>query len=528
MGVGEALELIDRRANGWVLVKPIGRIREPGLLPEAYVRIVDVQQLAEKKAGDSSFTSIKEDDNETQQETQQAEEEDLAQAKLEQEISALTQRSNSDLNSMEKSARLPDTGSSSSVGSYVALEDKLPSKSSSVSTMDSYEFQTSSFKQQLETLHDVVEPLSIPAIRSRPSGPSGPDRPIAGCVKNVSAHNNRYWYRVDLQMAIGERRFLCRYYQDFYKLHLSIVARFADQPSVLESLPVLPEPLPRPDLTTVETILLTRVQQLNVYFFRIVSNKQNLDYHDIVQKWIELRGTDFHLAKTDQPPLGQEIDSRLNPGTKPAASVATSTIFQAPPLSTGQKQSRRPTLSIQTSTTPPLPSVSSFSTLNNNNNSMTWSNCSDTAVSTSARSPKLWQSIKYKRSHSEASSIYSSCSTGPIHSANSQLSNSSGLTPRNRTVSTPITPIISSNFARSCSELRLKLIVGNDIIALKINDKFLFEELVDTVRRRLDLPQNRMLKLYCNVCDDRFIPLLNDKDLQTAFAHDRVLIKAEI
>ncbi|KAH3686230.1 hypothetical protein WICPIJ_002787 [Wickerhamomyces pijperi] len=101
------------------------------------------------------------------------------------------------------------------------------------------------------------------------------------------------------------------------------------------------------------------------------------------------------------------------------------------------------------------------------------------------------------------------------------------------TITTPtntnMDPFATSKSSIS-SEMKLKIIVGNDIIAVKFNNKIQkLQELRELVRKRLDVGEQEHVRLYYSRDDShQFAPLLNDKDLQSAISQEKVLVMAEI
>lgn len=90
--------------------------------------------------------------------------------------------------------------------------------------------------------------------------------PISATVQHFLSYQDRYWYRVDAVYSTGEVAYLCRYYEDFYKLHGLLMSA--------GNLPKLPEPIPSSrDLELVD-LLSQRCKELDTYIRALVSDKR--------------------------------------------------------------------------------------------------------------------------------------------------------------------------------------------------------------------------------------------------------------
>ncbi|KAH3674190.1 hypothetical protein WICMUC_003432 [Wickerhamomyces mucosus] len=484
VGIGEAFRLIEKKPNGWILVKPIGRISEPGLIPASYVRTVDVKVKARQNNGE---VPIQENTNEQEvgsvdnisSKHHQVLENDKAQCT---KLDASLNRSRADLSALNIKKK--------SIDSYDSPEEDqedrdIATKYSTANTsIDSSEFQAIPEKSKSRSclkLDDTSKTNSFASSLSSTPPQSDSVHPVTGLVRNVKTHEGRYWYRVDINLSNGKKLYLCRYYQDFYKLHISLINKL--KPEEVAKLPSLPDPLPRPDLQTVESILLSRVQQLNIYIFKIMNNNHNFDYNDILNKWTTLRNCDLEVSPVENFLTNEQIEDYLNPGNE---------------------NKTRPKLSVQTSMTLPLPSPTMFS-------------------ATSQRSPKIWNSptsSTYQRSNS--ASLPSSTLDYPAARA--------------RNVSSPNLPTglhtsshnswnTNNNNLRS-SELKIKILVENDIFAIKFNKSSNLKNLVSSIAKRVEIYDREIKMLYNNGNDNGlFIPLRNDHDLCTALSSDKLLIK---
>ncbi|KAI3404110.2 hypothetical protein KGF56_003146 [Candida oxycetoniae] len=124
--------------------------------------------------------------------------------------------------------------------------------------------------------------------------------PVSASISNFFLYKDRYWYRLDVGFSDKSKSYLCRYYQDFYNLHISMLEMIekichSDTAESSElKLPKLPEPLP----TTLQksnndsaseckdekyevkreeeqqiSILLKRCNSLNIYINKLILNK---------------------------------------------------------------------------------------------------------------------------------------------------------------------------------------------------------------------------------------------------------------
>ncbi|CAL1198268.1 PX domain family protein [Candida parapsilosis] len=170
--------------------------------------------------------------------------------------------------------------------------------------------------------------------------------PVSASISNFLLFKERYWYRLDIQYSDKSRAHLCRYYQDFYNLHitmLDLVNRISSQDL---KLPKLPEPLPttttlnhykddkitvgdantksEADLekeTTEVNMLLKRCNDLNVYINKLILNKYFQTSNELIT-WLELRYKNlpgFVVEPTDEEYetelVNEEISNRILPNS---------------------------------------------------------------------------------------------------------------------------------------------------------------------------------------------------------------------
>lgn len=123
---------------------------------------------------------------------------------------------------------------------------------------------TSFCDAQVLQLLENNEPLTI---NNRPY-------PLLVSVANYLTYDNRFWYRVDVAYSTGEHAYLCRYYQNFYDLHLALLA--ARRADAKEALPKLPEPVPseKRNLAELSDLFARRCRELSTYMHELVLKKE--------------------------------------------------------------------------------------------------------------------------------------------------------------------------------------------------------------------------------------------------------------
>ncbi|KAI5968744.1 hypothetical protein CANMA_002180 [Candida margitis] len=136
--------------------------------------------------------------------------------------------------------------------------------------------------------------------------------PVSASISNFLLYKDRYWYRLDVEFSDRSRGYLCRYYQNFYNLHISLlefVSRANSQNAQSDDfkLPKLPEPLPtatdksgeRDSDSTTDSeksfeqeviqvnMLLQRCNDLNVYINKLILKKYFQTSKELIE-WLEL------------------------------------------------------------------------------------------------------------------------------------------------------------------------------------------------------------------------------------------------
>ena len=150
--------------------------------------------------------------------------------------------------------------------------------------------------------------------------------PVSVLILNFLLYRQRYWYRLDVINSDNTKLHVCRYYQDFYNLHVRLVQWLNElQTSVTNEalrLPKLPEPIPLNMSVSVGddehqiNLLLKRCNDLNVYINKLVLNK-NYQLSDIVIDWLDTAYNDLpgFTVHSTEPTDNDAINDRMLPGS---------------------------------------------------------------------------------------------------------------------------------------------------------------------------------------------------------------------
>lgn len=115
--------------------------------------------------------------------------------------------------------------------------------------------------------------------------------PLSASVAHYLTFEDRFWYRVDVDYSTGEHGYLCRYYQDFYDLHVHLLENFTSvdigESEESVKLPKLPEPVPSLSCSSEDAeVFLRRCKQLSSYMNDLISNKHYQTCFALVE-WLE-------------------------------------------------------------------------------------------------------------------------------------------------------------------------------------------------------------------------------------------------
>ncbi|KAF8004149.1 hypothetical protein HF325_001597 [Metschnikowia pulcherrima] len=146
--------------------------------------------------------------------------------------------------------------------------------------------------------------------------------PLSVSVTNYLMFENRFWYRVDVTYSLGEQGYLCRYYLDFYDLHLSLLDylnstdKSADNETL--KLPKLPEPVPSQRRNSAEQsdLFSRRCRELSAYMHELISTKKFQVCTALVD-WLAVTFKELPGFVVDDAPLSGSdvINQRILPGS---------------------------------------------------------------------------------------------------------------------------------------------------------------------------------------------------------------------
>lgn len=117
--------------------------------------------------------------------------------------------------------------------------------------------------------------------------------PISASISNFYLYQDRYWYRLDIIYSDNSKNYLCKYYQDFYNLHIKLLENF-------DKIPKLPEPISIKSDKNLINSLLKRCNDLHIYINKLILNKQIQISHQLVD-WLDINNNEhgFHLGHND-------------------------------------------------------------------------------------------------------------------------------------------------------------------------------------------------------------------------------------
>ena len=148
--------------------------------------------------------------------------------------------------------------------------------------------------------------------------------PVNCSISNCLSFDNRYWYRLDVTYSDHSQSYICRYYQDFYELHIALVqcknllaATSISDPKETIQLPKLPEPIPSTcidDKHQLMSLLLKRCNDLHVYINKLILNK-NYQTCETFMNWLDLDYRNLGGFSVDGPVdlTNDEINEKVLP-----------------------------------------------------------------------------------------------------------------------------------------------------------------------------------------------------------------------
>lgn len=144
--------------------------------------------------------------------------------------------------------------------------------------------------------------------------------PVEARVANCLLFEDRYWYRVDITYSDNLICHVCRYYQDFYNLHIALLETLTQSKGTSDALllPKLPEPIPskRAELDELVSLLMKRCNDLNVYINKLILNK-HYQILDAFIDWLDINYGDLagYAADKSELLLNDETSERVLPGS---------------------------------------------------------------------------------------------------------------------------------------------------------------------------------------------------------------------
>lgn len=147
--------------------------------------------------------------------------------------------------------------------------------------------------------------------------------PILASISNFALFEDRYWYRLDITYSNNTKCYICRYYQDFYNLHISLLETLNQLDPVnlpIESvkLPKLPEPIPSKRSQQPKdsiNLLLKRCNDLHIYMNKLILNKQ-YQLSSALISWLDVTYNSlpgFEVSDDDANLSNDEITNKVLP-----------------------------------------------------------------------------------------------------------------------------------------------------------------------------------------------------------------------
>ncbi|EPY51858.1 scaffold protein Scd2 [Schizosaccharomyces cryophilus OY26] len=257
---GETIIIIARSNHEWLVAKPIGRLGGPGLIPLTFIQLRDlktgavIKHISEAILRTSCIPRV----------------EDWKRAAADYKKSSIP------LGTFQS----PLEDSSSSVGfeSKSTLTDPVK-ESSPFSTPSSY---VSSSK--LSPSNNISDGQYISSASSNTISHFNVPYVIAAMVEAYFAHNNQFWYLVRAVMSDGRHRNLCRYYEDFYHLQLTLLDAFPSEAGHGQARRIIPY-MPGPVDDVNELISSQRALDLDVYVKELCRLPSHLLESDYIKKF---------------------------------------------------------------------------------------------------------------------------------------------------------------------------------------------------------------------------------------------------
>lgn len=177
----------------------------------------------------------------------------------------------------------------------------------------------------LSTLHNTFYDVQVQMLlqNNTPLTINNKAYPLSVSVTDYLMYENRFWYRVDVKFSTGEKGYLCRYYSDFYDLHLALLDHLnsADKPhddADSNRLPKLPEPVPsnRRDSVEQSDLFSKRCRDLSTYMQTLISVKR-YQVSPALCEWLaaDFKGLPGFVVEDAVNEPSSVINQRLLPGS---------------------------------------------------------------------------------------------------------------------------------------------------------------------------------------------------------------------
>jgi hypothetical protein len=118
--------------------------------------------------------------------------------------------------------------------------------------------------------------------------------PVSASIPRYYFDKDVYWYIISAMMEDGRNWELCRYYQDFYDLNISLLQRFPEEAGLTEKPRTLPW-MPAPVTYVTDAIAKGRCGNLDQYFKKLLLMPPHVSQSDIVRSMFAPREGDSEV-----------------------------------------------------------------------------------------------------------------------------------------------------------------------------------------------------------------------------------------
>lgn len=222
--------------------------------------------------------------------------------------------------------------------------------------------------------------------------------PIQANIDSFSTSNNKFWFLVTVTMSNGQNRSLCRYYEDFFNYHQRLLSawpreggKFDNKERKERIIPYIPGPV----IDVNESLTHKRMIDLNDYLESLLKLPDYISKSNLVATFFQLLDGDSSNRQHPQPIRNAPTLKILNPDQQQSQ--------QTPPYENGRySQSHQDRLSQYEPTHSSIPSAK-FNEMNLNDRTSSKSNLIQTATNNSnptststVDSPKIKLKFYYK------------------------------------------------------------------------------------------------------------------------------------